>query len=174
MLQGLAAYVNTVVDKMGTQMERLHALGVRNILVENLVPMSCMPFTTYWVNGETGCVTDDLLDTETSLHDAKLQAKVNALNAGGANIAMLDLTKAMRRLFENGPAFGFTEAYKRCCSNSCSGTDFTVCNNPSKHVIFDSIHPTEAAWKAVTGLYTVSAGYTKGPTLAAWIQDNGL
>lgn len=104
--QGVAAFVDTVVDKMGEQMERLHALGVRNIMVENLVPMACMPFTTLWVNGETGCVTDDLLDTETNLHDAKLQAKVDALNKGGANIVMLDLTKALRNLFENGPAFG--------------------------------------------------------------------
>lgn len=172
---GLAAYVDTVVNKMGAQMQRLHGLGVHNIMVENLVPMSCMPFTTYWVNGETGCVTNQLLDTETSLHDSKLQAKVNALNKQGANIAMLDLTKAMRRLFENGPSYGFTEAYKRCCSNSCSGTDYTVCNNPSKHVIFDSIHPTEAAWRAVTNLYSYSHGFTKnGLTLEKWFQKNQL
>ena len=71
---------------------------------------------------------------------------------------------------------GFSSPYSRCCSNSCGvdGQGYTVCADPSNHVIFDSIHPTEAAWKAVTGLYTVSAGYTKGPTLAAWIQDNGL
>ncbi|KAG0562431.1 hypothetical protein KC19_9G145500 [Ceratodon purpureus] len=173
--QGVAAFVDTVVDKMGEQMERLRGLGVRNIMVENLVPMSCMPFTTLWVNGETGCVTNDLLDTETSLHDAKLQAKVNALNKGGANIVMLDLTKALRNLFENGPAFGFSEAYKRCCTGSCGGGDpYTVCNNPGKHVIFDSIHPTEAAWKAVTNLYTYSAGFTKGPTLHKWFQQNEM
>jgi hypothetical protein len=42
------------------------------------------------VNGETGCVANDL-------HNAKLQAKVNALNKAGANVVMLD---------ETGPAFG--------------------------------------------------------------------
>lgn len=159
---------------MGAQMQRLHELGVGSILVENLVPMSCMPFTTKWVNGETGCVTNELLDTETSLHDAKLQAKVNALNKQGANIAYLDLTKAMRRLFEQGPTYGFTEAYSRCCTDDCGGGNYNVCKDPSKHVIFDSIHPTEAAWKAVTNLYTYSAGYTKGLTLEKWFQKNGL
>lgn len=160
---------------MGEQLQRILALGVRNVMVENLVPMGCMPFTTLWVNGETGCVANDLLDTETALHDAKLQAKVNALKNAGANIVMLDLTKALRNLFENGPAFGFSEAYKRCCTGSCGGGDpYTVCNNPSKHVIFDSIHPTEAAWKALTNLYLHSEGFTKGPTLHQWFQQNEM
>lgn len=173
--QGVAAFVDTVVGKMGEQLQRILALGVRNVMVENLVPMGCMPFTTLWVNGETGCVANDLLDTETALHDAKLQAKVNALKNAGANIVMLDLTKALRNLFENGPAFGFSEAYKRCCTGSCGGGDpYTVCNNPSKHVIFDSIHPTEAAWKALTNLYLHSEGFTKGPTLHQWFQQNEM
>lgn len=64
---------------------------------------------------------------------------------------------------------GFTEAYKRCWPDGQA-----VCKNPSNHVIFDSIHPTDAAWKAVTDLYTYSEGYTKGPTLASWIQKNNL
>jgi phospholipase/lecithinase/hemolysin len=203
-MQGVPAFVDTVVGKMGEQLQRILALGVRNVMVENLVPMGCMPFTTLWVNGETGCVANDLLDTETALHDAKLQAKVNALKKAGANIVMLDLTKALRNLFENGPAFGnnshtppspspsssthhsphhhrhspcagFSEAYKRCCTGSCGGGDpYTVCNNPGKHVIFDSIHPTEAAWKALTNLYLHSAGFTKGPTLHQWFQQNEM
>ncbi|XP_024385843.1 GDSL esterase/lipase At5g03610 [Physcomitrium patens] len=174
-VQGVSAFVDTVVGKMGDQMNRISKLGVRSIMVENLVPMSCMPFTTLWINGETGCVMNDLLDTETNLHDARLQAKVNELNKGGANIMMLDLTKALRRLFENGPAYGFSDAYKRCCTGSCGGGDgYTVCNNPQKHVIFDSIHPTEAAWKAVTNFYTYSAGYTKGATLNTWFKQNQM
>jgi len=173
-LQGLPAFVDTVVNKMGVQMERLRALGVHNIMVENLVPMTCMPFTTVWYNGETGCVKNELLDAETNQHDAKLQAKVNELNRQGANIMMLDLTKTLRRLFENGPAYGFTEAYKRCCTNECGGANYAVCKDPAKHVIFDSIHPTEAAWKAVTNLYTYHEGFTKGFTLKHWFKKHEL
>jgi len=104
--QGIGTFVDTVVGKMGASLQRIQGLGVANIMVDNLVPMSCMPFTTLYVNGETGCTTNDLLDTETSLHDEKLQAKVNELNNGGANIVMLDLTKALRNVFENGPTYG--------------------------------------------------------------------
>jgi hypothetical protein len=67
---------------------------------------------------------------------------------------------------------GFGEAYKRCCTGDCTASD--ACADPSQHVIFDSIHPTDAAWKAVTNLYTYSQGFTKGPTLASWIQKNKL
>lgn len=105
-IQGIGAFVDTVVYKMGVGLKRLQWLGIPNILVDNLVPISCMPFTTLWVNGETGCATDDLRDTETSLHDEKLQGKVYELNKGGANIVILDLTKALRNLFENGPSYG--------------------------------------------------------------------
>lgn len=104
--QGISDFVSTVVDKMGTSLARIKSLGVKNILVENIVPLSCMPFTTLWVNGETGCVTNSTLDTETSLHDSMLQAKVNALNVGGGNIVMLDLTKALRTVFQNGATYG--------------------------------------------------------------------
>nr|XP_024368108.1 GDSL esterase/lipase At5g03610-like isoform X2 [Physcomitrium patens] len=174
-VQGVSAFIDTVVDQIGIQMQRIHNLGVGSLMVENLVPMSCMPFTTLWVNGETGCATNELLDTETNLHDAKLHYKVDELNSVGANILMLDLTKALRQLFENGPSYGFTEAYKRCCTGSCGGGDgYTVCNNPANHVIFDSIHPTEAAWKAVTDLYSYSTGFTKGATLNTWFRQNQM
>lgn len=124
--QGIADFVNTVVDKMGTSLARIQSLGVKNILVENIVPLSCMPFTTLWVNGETGCVTNFTLDTETSLHDSKLQAKVNALNVGGGNIVMLDLTKALKTVFQNGATYG----------------QFSDPNPSSITLIFNSQHKT--------------------------------
>lgn len=118
--QGIADFVTTVVDKMGTSLVRIRSLGVKNILVDNIVPLSCMPFTTLWVNGETGCVTNSTLDTETSLHDSKLQAKVNALNAGGANIVMLDLTKALKTVFQNGATYGQFSARSKSIPNPSS------------------------------------------------------
>lgn len=68
---------------------------------------------------------------------------------------------------------GFTQPYSRCCKGNCGSGD-EVCNDPSNHVIFDSIHPTQAAWKAVTDLYTYSQSYTVGPTLALWKLNNNL
>lgn len=91
---------------MGAALQRIQRLGITHIMVEDLAPMACMPFATLYVNGETECVTSDLLDTETNLHNQKLQAKVDALNGGRANIVMLNLYKALRTLFENGPAMG--------------------------------------------------------------------
>ncbi|XP_024379615.1 GDSL esterase/lipase At5g03610 [Physcomitrium patens] len=170
---GVSAYADTVVDKMGAALQRIQRLGITHIMVEDLAPMACMPFATLYVNGETECVTSDLLDTETNLHNQKLQAKVDALNGGRANIVMLNLYKALRTLFENGPAMGFTQPYSRCCKGNCGSGD-EVCNDPSNHVIFDSIHPTQAAWKAVTDLYTYSQSYTVGPTLALWKLNNNL
>jgi hypothetical protein len=71
-----------------------------------------------------------------------------------------------------------------CCTGrddasvlNCGETDsagralYKVCPHPEKAVIFDGIHPTQAAWKAVIGLYASAPGFTReGPALRAWIR----
>ena len=91
---------------MAAQIQRIQSLGVPHIVVDNVVPMGCMPYSTLYVNGETACVGNYTLDTETNLHDSMLQSRVESLNSNGGNVIMVDLTKALRTLFENGQSYG--------------------------------------------------------------------
>lgn len=47
---------------------------------------------------------------------------------------------------------------------------YHLCKDPSKAVLWDPIHPTQAAWKAIVRLFADVPGYTlEGPTLSTWI-----
>lgn len=65
-------------------------------MVENLVFMLCMLFIMLWVNGEMGCVINELFDIEINLYDVKLYYKVDEFNSVGVNILMLDFMKVLR------------------------------------------------------------------------------
>lgn len=47
--------------------------------------------------------------------------------------------------------------------------------DPTKSIIFDAIHPSQAGWKAAVHLYTNVPGYTVlGPPLSQWKRENNL
>lgn len=48
---------------------------------------------------------------------------------------------------------------------------YRVCEDPSKAVLYDTIHPTDAAWKTLVSLYASTPGFTlEGPMLNTWIR----
>ena len=81
---------------------------------------------------------------------------------------------------------GFENALTPCCrgKNSttlysfvCGSKDsegqplYTLCQNASKAVLFDAIHPTQAGSKALVNIYASVPGYTlEGPKLTTWIE----
>jgi hypothetical protein len=73
---------------------------------------------------------------------------------------------------------GFVDQWKQCCTGSCGDRNtslWTVCADPTKKVIFDSIHPTQAGWKAVVNLYATVSGYTAlGPKLDEWKKKHHI
>lgn len=74
-----------------------------------------------------------------------------------------------------GGLIGFVEALKQCCTGHCGWHDWEVCPDPSKKVIFDNIHPTQAGWKAIVNLYSSVPGYTYlGPMLNKWKEKHHL
>lgn len=73
---------------------------------------------------------------------------------------------------------GFVEPYKQCCMGPCGDSNttlWTVCDDPTKSVIFDTIHPSQAGWKAAVDLYANVPGYTVlGPPLSQWKSEQNL
>jgi len=80
---------------------------------------------------------------------------------------------------------GLVDPLVPCCHGNgtnlypvvCGETDskerplYTVCKDPSKALLFDTIHPTDAAWKAIINLYASVSGFTlEGPKLDTWIR----
>lgn len=83
-------------------------LGVRHIMVASLVPGTCMPYMTYWVNNSTACVSNDMVSNETVRHNALLEDRMQLLNSAipESSIIILNMTKAFQELFHNGANYG--------------------------------------------------------------------
>ncbi|KAG0608785.1 hypothetical protein M758_8G132100 [Ceratodon purpureus] len=170
----------TVVDGIALNVFRIRMLGIRHIMVASLVPQTCMPYNTYWANNSTACIVNYMISNETVQHNELLENRMRLLNNAipESSIIIINMTKAFEELFHNGEKYGFEDPYKQCCMGACGDTNtslWTVCKDPTKSIIFDSIHPSQAGWKAAVDLYTNVSGYTVlGPKLSTWKSDHNL
>lgn len=106
--QAVSVLAANVVDGIALNLLRLQMIGIRHIMVASLVPGTCMPYSTIWVNNSNACITNDTMSSETILNNALLEDRVNLLNKGlhGANIIIVNMTKAFQELFHNGEKYG--------------------------------------------------------------------
>ncbi|KAG0583021.1 hypothetical protein KC19_3G102800 [Ceratodon purpureus] len=188
-VQELKTYVHTVVNGIAVNIVRLHSFGIRNIVVLNLPLLVCMPLSTLEVALDfKACSSNNTFINETSLHNSLLQQRVRMLNQNlkGLNVIIADQAKAFGQLFYHGSDYGFVNPLTPCCHGSnnynlysyvCGQVDaegkpiYTVCKDPNKAVLFDVIHPTQAASKTMVDLYASVSGYTsEGPKLKDWIR----
>ncbi|KAG0617476.1 hypothetical protein M758_5G191900 [Ceratodon purpureus] len=185
----LKTFITNVVDGITSNIVRLHRLGIRNIVVANLANMPCSPYVTVDSNFTT-CSNNSTITTENSNHNALLEKRMDLLRFEllGANIVILDQTKAFNLLFHNGTNFGFVDPLTPCCYGkdpldafACGSKDsegqplYTVCEDPTKSVIFDGIHPTQEAWRILYNLYAFGTEFTLGaPNLRSWIRQYNI
>lgn len=108
MVQGVRALVGSVVDGIAINLLRIQVLGIPHIIVANVAPGNCMPFSTRSVNNYTACIRNDTISNETTLHNNLLEARVKVLNKSirGADIIILDMTKAFEEIFHHAEKYG--------------------------------------------------------------------
>ncbi len=106
--QALPTLITTVVDGVALNLLRIHELGIQHIMVATLVPLACVPYTTF-VNNFTTCVNNQTLSNETIQHNSLLEDRVKLLNKvlPEADIIIINQTKAMETLFHNGQEYGW-------------------------------------------------------------------
>lgn len=81
---------------------------------------------------------------------------------------------------------GIKETLLPCCkpfnaTDNCGDVDpqgdsrYTLCDDPSIHVYWDTVHPVESTWKHVVELFYNESGYLIGSaTLQSWLYENSL
>jgi hypothetical protein len=106
--QQVAALTTSVVDGIALNVLRIRMLGIRHIMVASLVPQTCMPYNTYWVNNSTACITNDMISNETIQHNALLGDRMRLLNYAipESSIIIVNMTKAFQELFHKGDKYG--------------------------------------------------------------------
>ncbi|XVF68439.1 hypothetical protein PTKIN_Ptkin11bG0003000 [Pterospermum kingtungense] len=154
----VSSYQDFLQKSLQDFVKGLYDLGVRTIAIAGLPPMGCLPLL----------VTERLKDPldRTYLEDEneaarsynqKLVKLIPQLQASlpGSKIVYADVYTPLNDMLNNPQKYGFTTTDRGCCGAGILEASFScnphtpVCPTPSQFLFWDSIHPSEAAYKAL-------------------------
>ncbi|CAL9234933.1 unnamed protein product [Arabidopsis halleri] len=144
-------YQDFVLKRLDGFVRELYSLGCRNILVGGgLPPMGCLPIQMT-VKMRSICVEQENKDSV--LYNQKLVKKLPEIQASlpGSKFLYANIYDPVMDMIRNPSKYGFKETKTGCCgtvetSFLCNSLSKT-CPNHSDHLFWDSIHPSEAAYK---------------------------
>ena len=142
---------------MGVQ--SLYKLGARRFIVAGMPPVGCLP-TMKTIRGLQppfghGCV--ELQNQEAQRYNAKLQKMLAQLEADspGATVSFVDNYTPLLDMVKQPEKYGFTQTGLGCCGTGmmemgalCTSL-LPQCKSPAEYMFFDSVHPTQATYKAM-------------------------
>lgn len=163
-ISGLPMFQKLVVDEMVRQIERLNKLGFKTFYINNMQPVGCLPSSTRPTFNECNEVTDSIMSVP---HNSLLETAVADLKQRlpASTFSLLDHYSAFNTVLRT-PANSGLSAHPLvpCClgegnaTRSCGEVApngkamFTVCDDPKKSFFWDTIHPSQSGWTAVTKL----------------------
>ncbi|KAL7597654.1 hypothetical protein Lser_V15G26759 [Lactuca serriola] len=148
-------YQDYILKKLQNFVNGLYKLGCRTMVVSGLPPMGCLPIQMLSRFSRT-CLTDQ--NTDARVYNQKLMNLLPQIQSSlkGSRIMYADIYNPMTEMIRNPRKHGFTHTKVGCCGTGLleAGPICTyltpLCTNPSNYLFFDSIHPTEAAYRYVT------------------------
>lgn len=162
-IEGLPAFITSVVNQLAFNVRRIHAMGVRKVALTSLQPLGCLPRSTRQSSFQQCNATENTL---VSFHNLVLeQAMAKLINeTKDSTFVILDLYSSFTTVLKNkGSYLGnlkFETPLKPCCMGissqySCGSIDkkgakmYTVCSDPDSAFFWDMVHPSQAGWRAV-------------------------
>ncbi|KAE8722754.1 GDSL esterase/lipase [Hibiscus syriacus] len=137
--------------------KELYKQGCRKIVIAGLPPMGCVPvlITERLKPFDRSCLEDENADARS--YNKKLLNLLPPLEAKlpGAKIVYADIYTPLLDMTTNPKKYGFTETNKGCCGTGLVEAAFLcnaetpVCEKPSEFMFWDSIHPSETAYRAL-------------------------
>ncbi|KAL8110924.1 GDSL esterase/lipase At1g29670-like isoform X2 [Apium graveolens] len=149
------AFTANLTTTLSTQLKKLYTLGARKFVVMSLYPLGCSPGSigASAQAQKKGC--NQYLNQAAHFFNTNLRSLVNDIRPQmpGSNLVVVNAYKIVRDIIKNPASKGFTDATQPCCrvpsleeggnGISCKRGGST-CEDRSKHVYFDGLHPTEA------------------------------
>nr|XP_017256980.1 PREDICTED: GDSL esterase/lipase At1g29670-like [Daucus carota subsp. sativus] len=149
------AFSANLTSTLFTQLKKLYNLGARKFVLMSLYPLGCSPGTisASAQPQRKGC--NQYLNEAAHIFNTNLRSLVNdsRTEMPGSDLVIVNAYKIVRDIIKNPALKGFTDATQPCChvpsleeggnGISCKRGGST-CEDRSKHVYFDGLHPTEA------------------------------
>ncbi|KAK9020739.1 hypothetical protein V6N11_010756 [Hibiscus sabdariffa] len=151
-------FLDFMISNLTLQLERLHEMGARKLIVVGVGPLGCIPFVralNLLPSGKCSSTVNALIRA----YNQRLKELLSRLNQemGPDTIFVFaNSYDVFTDILANYRRFGFENADEPCCGGYfqpfvCfkSGNESTsasaLCDDRSKYVFWDAYHPTEAA-----------------------------
>ncbi|VAI40674.1 hypothetical protein VPH35_094651 [Triticum aestivum] len=154
----IPSYVDLLLAGVDKFLRSIIARGAKLIGFVGLPPIGCVP-SQRTVGGGLHRRCEPKRNYAAQLYNSRVQVLINGLNAEpgfNTRVVYLGIYDIIQELAEGGERWGFTETTRGCCgtglievTNLCDSRFMAVCQDVSKHVFFDSFHPTQRAYKII-------------------------
>ncbi|QHO27818.1 hypothetical protein HN51_024912 [Arachis hypogaea] len=154
-IDGYQAFIQ---NKLQIFIKELYEVGCRKFSVTGLSCIGCIPIqiTVKFVSlKEKKCVEDENSDAE--IYNKKLAKRLLVLQEmlPGSRVVYANIYDPLINLISQPEKYGFKETKRGCCGTGlfevtplCNEIT-PVCDDASKYVFWDSVHPTEATYQYI-------------------------
>ncbi|AES98896.1 putative triacylglycerol lipase [Medicago truncatula] len=155
----ISGYQDYVQSRLLIFIKELYELGCRKFAVAGLPPIGCIPvqITAKFVKDRYKCVKEENLEAKD--YNQKLARRLLQLQAilSGSRVIYTNIYDPLIGLIKHPrpEKYGFKETNKGCCGTGtfevtplCNELT-PVCDDASKYVFWDSVHPSEATNKYI-------------------------
>ncbi|XP_068461766.1 GDSL esterase/lipase At2g30220-like [Phaseolus vulgaris] len=150
-------YQDFVLNRLQIFIKELYDLGCRKFAVSGLPCIGCIPIqiTKSLSLKDRKCVEDENSDAKQYNRKlARLLLKIEAM-LPQSKVVYADIYDTLINLINHPQKYGLKETNKGCCGSGlfevsplCNELSST-CDDPSKYVFWDSVHPTEVVYKYI-------------------------
>ncbi|XP_009369203.2 GDSL esterase/lipase At2g40250-like [Pyrus x bretschneideri] len=157
-----SGYQDFLLRGLGSFIQNLYQRGARRFQVAGLPPIGCLPMqlTIGSVFNGLRRVCVEQQNTDCQAYNTKLQGLIPSLQASlpGSRLAYFDSYNPILDMFNNPSKYGFVQTHEGCCGTGmvelgplCGQLSLT-CPDPSKFLFWDSMHPSQAAYKVLADI----------------------
>ncbi|GAB4860756.1 hypothetical protein Ancab_035919 [Ancistrocladus abbreviatus] len=166
------SFINYLMDTLAAQLQLLHSLGGRNLMVFGLGPMGCIPLQR--VLSTSGNCQEKTNQLAVSFNQAASKL-VDQLSKSlpNATFSFGDAYDVVNDVITNPGNHGFRNSDSPCCSFgqirpalTCIPTS-TLCDDRSKYVFWDEYHPSDSANQIIANELIKKFGFLRVDQTAA-------
>ncbi|KAJ3690790.1 hypothetical protein LUZ61_019954 [Rhynchospora tenuis] len=153
----ISSYVDVLIQQVSDFVHKLYQHGARKIAVVGLPPLGCLPLQRTIFGGlKRDC--EKSRNSAAVLFNSRLETYIFRLQAElkCQTIGYVDIYDVLLDMIRHPQNFGFEEATSGCCGTGdfevsflCNSITASTCVDDTKFVFWDSVHPTQQAYKII-------------------------